>query len=105
MSEAAISIQDLEKTYAGGKRALDGVSIDVPRGQIFGLLGPNGAGKTTTLRVLTTLSADLPRGIGEPGTILLESVAFLAFERSICFRSARIAQSGVTFHGTKTVVF
>ncbi len=53
MSEAAISIRDLQKTYAGGKRALDGVSIDVPRGQIFGLLGPNGAGKSTLINILS----------------------------------------------------
>ncbi|MDQ3139863.1 MAG: ABC transporter ATP-binding protein [Pseudomonadota bacterium] len=55
MSEAAISIRDLQKTYAGGKRALDGVSIEVPRGQIFGLLGPNGAGKSTLINILAGL--------------------------------------------------
>ena len=55
MSDAAISIRDLEKTYAGGKRALDGVSLDVPRGQIFGLLGPNGAGKSTMINILAGL--------------------------------------------------
>ncbi|MDP8994844.1 MAG: ABC transporter ATP-binding protein [Pseudomonadota bacterium] len=55
MTEAAISIRDLEKTYAGGKRALDGVSLDVPRGQIFGLLGPNGAGKSTLINILAGL--------------------------------------------------
>jgi ABC-2 type transport system ATP-binding protein len=55
MSEAAISIVDLQKTYAGGKRALDGVSLDVPRGGIFGLLGPNGAGKSTLINILAGL--------------------------------------------------
>ncbi len=55
MSEAAISILDLQKTYAGGKRALDGVTIDVPRGGIFGLLGPNGAGKSTLINILAGL--------------------------------------------------
>lgn len=53
MSDAAISIRDLQKTYAGGKRALEGVSIEVPRGQIFGLLGPNGAGKSTLINILS----------------------------------------------------
>lgn len=53
VSDAAISIRDLQKTYAGGKRALDGVSIEVPRGQIFGLLGPNGAGKSTLINILS----------------------------------------------------
>ena len=55
MSEAAISILDLQKTYQGGKRALDGISLDVPRGEIFGLLGPNGAGKSTLINILAGL--------------------------------------------------
>jgi ABC-2 type transport system ATP-binding protein len=55
MAEAAISIVDLQKTYAGGKRALDGISLDVPRGGIFGLLGPNGAGKSTLINILAGL--------------------------------------------------
>ena len=53
MTEAAIAIRDLAKTYAGGKRALDGVTFDVPRGEIFGLLGPNGAGKSTLINILS----------------------------------------------------
>jgi ABC-2 type transport system ATP-binding protein len=52
MSDAAISIRELSKTYATGKQALDRVSFDVERGSIFGLLGPNGAGKSTIINIL-----------------------------------------------------
>jgi len=55
MTDAAVSIQGLCKTYSGGKRALDGVTFDVPRGTIFGLLGPNGAGKSTLINILAGL--------------------------------------------------
>ena len=53
--QPAIRIEQLSKTYAGGKRALDDVTFDVPQGQIFGLLGPNGAGKSTLINILAGL--------------------------------------------------
>ena len=51
----AIAVSNLVKRYAKSKtNAVDGVSFEVSRGEIFGLLGPNGAGKTTIIGVLTT---------------------------------------------------
>jgi ABC-2 type transport system ATP-binding protein len=52
----AVEANELRKTYPPDVRALDGVSLAVEAGTIFGLLGPNGAGKSTAVRILTTLS-------------------------------------------------
>ena len=52
--ESAISIQNLTKYY-GKHKAVDGLSLNVERGDIFGFLGPNGAGKSTTIRSLLGL--------------------------------------------------
>jgi ABC-2 type transport system ATP-binding protein len=50
----AIRTEGLTKTY-GHTRGLDGLDLEVTRGQVYGLLGPNGAGKTTTIRLLLDL--------------------------------------------------
>jgi ABC-2 type transport system ATP-binding protein len=55
MAGAAIEISQLVKRY-GETAAVDGLSLTVEPGEVFGLLGPNGAGKTTTLKILTTLT-------------------------------------------------
>ena len=52
--EYAVEINGLTKTF-GQQTAVDQVSFNIKRGEVFGLLGPNGAGKTTTLRMMTTL--------------------------------------------------
>lgn len=49
-----IAVKDLRKVYAD-KPAVDGISFEVEKGEIFGILGPNGAGKTTTLEMLEAL--------------------------------------------------
>ena len=51
-----IEVIDVVKQYSG-HRALDGVSLDVPKGTIYGLLGPNGAGKTTLIRIINCITA------------------------------------------------
>lgn len=54
MSEYAVEVVDLIKRF-GDFTAVDGVTFEIRRGEIFGFLGPNGAGKTTTIRVLLGL--------------------------------------------------
>jgi branched-chain amino acid transport system ATP-binding protein len=67
-TQPALAAHDLVKRF-GGVAAVDGVSIDVPRGRIFGLIGPNGAGKTTLF--------DLLAGEQRPtaGNIVLNGIA------------------------------
>ena len=55
MDEAIVEVQSLVKMFKGGVRALDGLSLAIEPGGVYGLLGPNGAGKTTLIRVLSTL--------------------------------------------------
>jgi len=64
-----LEIKDLVKVYGSGakaKRAVEGISLSIPRGAFFGLLGPNGAGKSTTIHCIT--------GIAQPtsGTIMID---------------------------------
>lgn len=54
MSEITIATKELTKNF-GNFTAVDGVNLEIPKGQLFGLLGPNGAGKTTLVRMLCTL--------------------------------------------------
>jgi len=51
----ALSIKNLQKTYANGNRALKGIDLTVEAGDFYALLGPNGAGKTTAIGIVTSL--------------------------------------------------
>ena len=50
--------KNIVKNYANHK-ALDDVSIDIPKGAVYGLLGPNGAGKTSLIRIITQITGCL----------------------------------------------
>lgn len=67
MQETILRVQNLKKSY-GGKAAVNGISFEVTKGEIFGILGPNGAGKTTTLEMIEAL-----RPIDE-GTVELDGI-------------------------------
>ena len=63
LRESIIRIEHLSKIFhpnSGPVTAVDDITFDVKRGEIFGLLGPNGAGKSTLIRILTTLISPLP---------------------------------------------
>ncbi len=51
-SDSRLVVQNVAKTFEG-LRALDGVSLEVRKGEILGLIGPNGSGKTTLINVVT----------------------------------------------------
>ncbi|NRA42809.1 MAG: ABC transporter ATP-binding protein [Pseudomonadales bacterium] len=55
MTQAAVEITGLHKTYRGGFEALKGIDLRIEQGDFFALLGPNGAGKSTTIGVLCSL--------------------------------------------------
>ena len=54
MADTILSVKNLVKVY-GDKRAVDDISFDVKRGEVFGILGPNGAGKTTTFEMIEAM--------------------------------------------------
>ena len=63
---AAVLVEDLERVYKGGLKAVDGVDLIVEPGEIYGFLGPNGAGKSTTVRILTVVDLPAPLGPRKP---------------------------------------
>ncbi len=98
--ELAVEAVDLVKDFAE-KRAVDGVSLEVPAGSIFGLLGPNGAGKTTTLRMLLGIiepSSGERRVLGHSRPIeAAHQIGYLPEERGLY--PSMTAREGIAFMG------
>lgn len=94
MSARVLVYERVTKTY-GAKVALDGVSLHVDEGEVFGLLGPNGAGKTSLIRLALDIvrpDAGIVRVFGEaPSARVLERVSYLPEERGL-YKKARVLE-------------
>lgn len=81
-----LSIQNVVKRYAD-HTALAGVSLEIPKGQIFGLLGPNGAGKTSLIRIINQITAPDQGQVLFDGELLqpkhVEQIGYLPEERGL----------------------
>jgi len=92
--EAAVSLRSLVKTF-GTHRAVDGISLEVPVGLIFGLIGPNGAGKTTTIRMILDIirpDSGEVRVLGLPaGDRVRDRIGYLPEERGL-YRKTKVLE-------------
>ena len=94
-----IQCKDVCKSF-GEKVALDHVSVDIPKGKIFGLLGPNGAGKTTLIRIINRIT--IPNGgevlfDGRPITQDdVEKIGYLPEERGL-YRKMKVGEQAMYF--------
>src|SRR5437899_11082811 len=89
-----ILVLDRVRKAFAGHTAVDGLSLSVPRGVIYGLLGPNGAGKTTTIRMIMDIlqpDAGAVRLFGESGggRMHSERIGYLPEERGL-YRKMRV---------------
>jgi ABC-2 type transport system ATP-binding protein len=87
--EAVIRVESLRKTY-GTLVAVDGVSFDVARGEVFGLLGPNGAGKTTTVEVLEGLRAPDSGAVSVLGVDVAKGVDAIKLRIGVSLQTAAL---------------
>ena len=92
-----IEIKNVSKTY-GNYKALDNISINVPRQSIYGLLGPNGAGKTTLIRMLNQITAPDEGSIIFNGETLNRShitqIGYLPEERGL-YKSMKVGEQAI----------
>ena len=94
-----LTVEHVSKSYTGHK-ALDDVSLEVPRGAIYGLLGPNGAGKTTLIRVITRITlADSGRVLLDGKQITADDVFHIGYmpeERGL-YKKMRVGEQAMFF--------
>ncbi len=97
MTDIFLSAEHIVKRYAG-HTALDDVSIEVPRGKVFGLLGPNGAGKTTLIRIINRITAPdsgIVRFDGHPFTADdVSSIGYLPEERGL-YKKMKVGEQAI----------
>ncbi len=97
MNDIFLSAHDIVKRYAE-HTALSGVSIDVPRGKIFGLIGPNGAGKTTLIRIINRITMPDEGTVtfdGHPSTAAdLARIGYLPEERGL-YKKMKVGEQAV----------
>src|SRR5579883_2453632 len=96
---SAVAIQDVTKTFRQHV-AVDNLSLQVPRGSIYGFIGPNGSGKTTTLRMIMRILypdrgvlrvLDEPAANQENNRSILDRVAYLPEERGL-YKQMRVRE-------------
>jgi ABC-2 type transport system ATP-binding protein len=91
----AVSLRGVTKRFAG-VTAVEDLTLDVPRGRLFGLLGPNGAGKTTVLRLIVNIyepDRGSVRVLGErPGAAIRSRLGYLPEERGLYRKMAVLEQ-------------
>ncbi|WKF85941.1 ATP-binding cassette domain-containing protein [Lacticaseibacillus pantheris] len=90
-TDSIIKVKNIQKRF-GSKLAVQGVSFDIKKGEIFGLLGPNGAGKTTIIRMMTTLLRQDAGTISLNGYDTLTQDRFARQQFSVTGQSAAIDQ-------------
>jgi ABC-type Fe3+/spermidine/putrescine transport system ATPase subunit len=87
VGEPAVRLENLSKQFgAGNAAAVDGLSLDIKQGEIFGLLGPSGCGKTTTLRLIAGLESPDRGAIyfdGRPVVSVRERIFVSAHKRNV----------------------
>ena len=97
--DSILSVQHVTKSYTGHV-ALDDVSLEVPRGSVYGLLGPNGAGKTTLIRVINRIAlADQGRVMLDGKEISVDDIFHIGYmpeERGL-YKKMRVGEQAIFF--------